>query len=88
MKKITVYSTPTCTYCHQLKNYLEEKKVEFEAIDLAQNPEEGQKLIAKTGQMGVPQTSIQEIDESGKIQKESFIIGFNVNQINEILDIS
>jgi len=88
MKKITVYSTPTCVYCAQLKNYLQENKIEFEAIDLSQNMEEGQKLIAKTGQMGVPQTSIQEIDKNGEVKKEDFVIGFNVEQINSLLGIS
>jgi len=88
MKKVTVYSTPTCVYCRQLKDYLQENKIEFEAIDLSENMEAGQKLIAKTGQMGVPQTSIQEIDENGEIKKENFVIGFNVGQINTFLNIS
>ena len=70
---IKVYSTQTCPYCHQLKDYLKENKVEFEDIDVGSNPEKAQEMIDKSGQMGVPVT---EID--GEI-----VIGFDVDVIGK-----
>ncbi len=78
MKKIRVYSTPTCTYCVILKKYLEEKNVDYEEIDVSQKEEEQKRMIEKTGQMGVP---VIEIDE------ENFIIGFDREKLEEALNI-
>ena len=32
---ITVYSTPTCVFCHALMAWLEQKNIEFEEKDLS-----------------------------------------------------
>ena len=33
MKKIKVYTTTTCPYCHALMNWLEEQGVEYEEVN-------------------------------------------------------
>ena len=35
MKKVTVYSTPTCIFCNALKEWLDDQGVEYEAIDVS-----------------------------------------------------
>jgi glutaredoxin-like YruB-family protein len=75
--KVKVYSTQTCPYCHQLKDYLKEKNVDFEDIDVGSNPAKAQEMIDKSGQMGVP---VSDID--GEI-----IIGFDVDAINKKLNL-
>jgi len=80
-KEVKVFSTPTCPYCDQLKDYLKEKKVEFEEIDLSKKADEAEKLIKKTGQMGVPAIIITNGDE------EEVIVGFDVEKIDKALDI-
>jgi len=75
MKRIKVYSTPTCPYCHMLKDWLREKKVDFEDIDVASDHEAAKEMIGKSGQMGVPQIEI-----NGKI-----IVGFNKPAIEKEL---
>ena len=75
--KIKIYSTPTCPGCIKLKEYLKEKNIEFEDIDVSTNKEAAEEMVEKSGQMGVPVT---EID--GKI-----IIGFDREKINEALNI-
>lgn len=77
-QKITVFSTPTCPYCVMLKNYLKSKNIEFEAIDLTVSPEWVEKMVAKSGQMGVPQTWIGD----------KVVIGFDRLTINNLLDLS
>ena len=75
MAKIKVYSTETCPYCHMVKDFLREKKVEFEDIDVSKDHKAAKEMISKSGQMGVPQIEI-----NGKI-----IVGFNKEEIEKEL---
>jgi len=72
---VKVYSTPTCPWCHKTKDYLKQKKVLFEDIDVSSNRKAADEMIDKSGQMGVP-----VIDIDGEI-----IIGFDVEAINKAL---
>ena len=76
MTKVKVYSTPTCPYCHMLKDYLKKKGVEFDDIDVAADQNAAREMISKSGQMGVPQAEI-----NGKI-----IVGFDKNAIDAELE--
>lgn len=75
-KRVIVYSTPTCPYCHMVKDFLKEKGIEFEDIDVARNHEKAREMMAKSGQMGVPQIEI-----NGKI-----IVGFDKAAIERELE--
>lgn len=77
-KSVTVYSTPTCSWCNTLKNHLRKHGVYFTDIDVSADPDMAQELVRKSGQQGVPQT---EID--GEI-----IVGFDKSRINRLLGIS
>jgi mycoredoxin len=35
---ITMYSTPWCGYCHRLKSQLERAGIEFEVVDITEEP--------------------------------------------------
>ncbi len=78
MKKpnIKVYSTPTCPHCTTLKIFLDEKKLEYDDINVAIDNKARERMIKKTRQMTIP---VVEID--GK-----FVIGFDVNKIKKLLD--
>jgi len=76
-KSVTVYSTPTCPYCTRAKDYLKANDIAFEAIDVSQDQEAGQKMVEKSGQMGVP-----VIDIDGQI-----IVGFDKEKIKNTLGI-
>ena len=56
--KVKVYSTQNCPYCHMLKDFLKDKKIDFEDIDVSKDQEAAQEMINKSGQMGVPVTDI------------------------------
>ena len=75
---VTVYSTPTCSWCNTLKSHLRKHKIRFSDIDVSQDPQLAEELVRKSGQQGVPQT---EID--GQI-----IVGFDKNRINKLLNIN
>ena len=75
--KINVYSTPTCPYCVQLKEFLKEHEIEFNDIDVSTDQAAAAKMVEKTGQMGVPVTEIGD----------EFIVGFDEAKIREKLNI-
>lgn len=74
-QKIKVYSTPTCPYCVQLKQFLKENNIEFEDIDVAADQQAAEEMIQKSGQMGVPVLEI-----NGEI-----VVGFDQGRINQLL---
>jgi len=76
-KKIKVFSTPLCPYCVALKNFLKEKKIAFEEIDVSQDRKAAEELIRKSGQMGVP---VIEIDKE-------IIVGFDRQRLKELLNL-
>ncbi len=76
MAKVKVYSTQTCPYCNMVKEFLTNKGVEFEDVDVSVNHEAAQEMIKKSGQTGVPQIEI-----NGKI-----IVGFDKEALEKELE--
>ena len=74
---IKVYTTPACPYCITLKEFLKQKNIEFEDIDVSKDQKALEEMIKKSGQMGVP-----VIDIDGQI-----IVGFDKEKICKILNI-
>ncbi len=74
---VKVYSTNFCPYCKMAKEFLKEKNIPFEDINVQENQEAAKEMIEKTGQSGVP-----VIEINGEI-----VIGFNVEQIKTLLEI-
>ncbi len=72
---VTIYSTPTCVYCKTLMAYLNSKNIPFEEIDVSQNEQELEKMVAISGQMGVPVVEI-----NGDV-----VVGFDKEKIDELL---
>lgn len=77
VKRVTVYSTPTCSWCTTLKTHLRKHQVRFTDVDVSKDQAAAQAMVAKSGQQGVPQTDI-----NGEI-----IVGFDKNRINKLLNI-
>ena len=74
---ITIYSTPTCPYCKMAKEFLKEHKIAFTDIDVASDQVAMQKMIEKTGQLGVP-----VIDVDGEI-----LVGFDKKKLAKLVGI-
>lgn len=77
MKDVTVYSTPTCSYCKQVKSFLEEHGIEYTEHNVAEDVERRQEMVEKSGQMGVPVTIIDE----------TVITGFDKDKFAEVLEV-
>ncbi|OYT15686.1 MAG: NrdH-redoxin [Bacteroidetes bacterium 4572_77] len=76
-KRVTVYSTPSCSWCTTLKKHLEHNGIRYQNIDISRNADAAAAMQKKSGQQGVPQTDI-----NGQM-----IVGFDKNKINSLLGI-
>ncbi|MFH1478303.1 MAG: glutaredoxin domain-containing protein [Candidatus Omnitrophota bacterium] len=76
-KNVKIYSTSTCSYCVMAKKYLKDNNIEFENIDVGSDPQAGQEMMEKSGQMGVP-----VLDIDGEI-----VVGFDKTRIASLLGI-
>ena len=74
-KRVTVYSTPSCSWCNVLKNHLKASNIRYTEVDVSQNQEAADQMVRRSGQRGVPQTDID-----GQI-----VVGFDKNNINSPL---
>ena len=52
--QVTIYSTPTCHFCHAAKDFFTENRIAFTDYDVAKDLTRRQEMIQKSGQMGVP----------------------------------
>jgi len=74
---INIYSTPTCPYCHMVKDYLKGKGIEFNDYNVAEDQSKAQEMVEKSGQMGIP---VIEIDNN-------IIVGFDKPEIDRLLNL-
>jgi glutaredoxin 3 len=60
-KKVKIYTTPTCGYCKQAKEYLTEKGIDFEALDVTTDKDALQEMKQITnGGRSVPVIAVGE----------------------------
>ena len=55
MRRMTVYTTDPCGYCRTAKALLAKRRIPYEEINLARDPEGRAELVALTGMMTFPQ---------------------------------
>jgi glutaredoxin-like YruB-family protein len=77
MPEVKVYSTPTCPYCIRLKEYLKQKNINFQNIDVTSDKTSLGEMVKLTGQMGVP---VAVID--GNV-----VMGFDRAKIDSLLGV-
>lgn len=75
--RVTVYSTPTCSWCNTLKTWLKNNHVPFSDVDVSRNEKAAADMVKRSGQQGVPQTDI-----NGQM-----VIGFDQKRLKELLNI-
>jgi len=77
MPEVTIYTTPTCSWCAAAKRFLDEHEIEYTEYDVSEDENALERLIRISGQTGVP---VLEID--GEI-----VIGFDRARIAELLGV-
>ncbi|TSD05602.1 MAG: glutaredoxin [Parcubacteria group bacterium Greene0714_7] len=77
MKSVTIYSTPTCSYCRAAKAFFKDNNVTYQEKDVAGDVAARDEMIIKSHQMGVP-----VIDIDGSVT-----VGFDESRLREMLEI-
>jgi len=72
---VTIYTTPTCHYCHMAKAFFKENKIEYKEKDVSRDLEARKDMVEKTGSLGVP---VIEVDGEA-------VIGFDKGWLQEKL---
>jgi glutaredoxin-like YruB-family protein len=72
---VTIYSTPTCHFCHAAKDFFTANGIAFSDYDVASDLAKRQEMIQKSGQMGVPVIYVGE----------EMVVGFDENRLKELL---
>lgn len=72
---MTIYTSPSCTYCQALKKYLKTINVEYKEIDVSIDQEALTDIIPKVGELKLP-----IVENNGK-----YVTGFNITKLKEIL---
>ena len=78
VRNVTVYTTPTCSWCTTIKRHLQENGIQYREVNVAADQKAAEEMVKKSGQQGVPQTEI-----NGQI-----IVGFDKTRINSLLGIN
>ena len=77
MKKVIIYSTPTCHYCAMAKEYFRANNIQYEDFDVASNAEKRKEMMEKSGQLGVPVILVGD----------DIVVGFNRPRLARLLNI-
>ena len=72
---VVVFTTPTCSFCHQLKDYLHQRGVPFIEHDVSRDPARADEMIRISGQRGVPVVLIDG----------QTVVGFDRPRIEQLL---
>jgi glutaredoxin-like YruB-family protein len=72
---VTIYTTPSCSYCRIAKDWLRKEGISFTEYDVARDQSKAEEMVRRSGQMGVP-----VLDVHGRV-----IIGFNQPEIERAL---
>lgn len=75
MQNVTIYSTPSCHFCHMAKDFFKEQNIAFTDYDVAADTSKRAEMVEKSGQMGVPVILIGD----------QMVIGFNKPKVIELL---
>lgn len=78
MKQVTIYTTPTCSYCKMAKEFFAEKGVTYQEFNVGVDLEKRKEMIEKSGQMGVPVITVGD----------DLVVGFDKAKLASLLGIA
>ncbi|MBP6948998.1 MAG: glutaredoxin family protein [Candidatus Pacebacteria bacterium] len=77
-KKVEIFSTETCHFCHMAKDWLTVKGIPYVDYNVGSDVEKRKEMMEMTGQLGVPVIKIGD----------EVMIGFNPDQMAKILEVA
>jgi glutaredoxin-like YruB-family protein len=76
-KTVTIYSTPSCHFCHMAKDFFAANNIAFTDYNVGADAEKRAEMVEMTGQLGVPVIRIED----------DVIVGFDQGKVKELLGI-
>ena len=76
-KEIKIYTTPSCVYCKMTKEFFAKNSVRYLELNVATDLKAREEMIQKSGQLGVPVTTVD-----GEV-----IIGFDQERLSKLLGV-
>ncbi|OGZ52307.1 MAG: NrdH-redoxin [Candidatus Ryanbacteria bacterium RIFCSPHIGHO2_12_FULL_47_12b] len=77
MKKVAIFTTPSCVYCKKTKEFFKNHSVEYMEYDVTRDVARRDEMIQRSGQMGVP-----VIDIDGTL-----VLGFDERRLRQLLGV-
>ena len=74
---VTIYTTPTCHFCHMAKDFFAENEITFTEHNVASDLDKRKEMVQKSGQMGVPVITVGD----------QYVVGFDQERIKELLGV-
>lgn len=74
--KVTVYGAEWCPPCHTTRDYLKNRKVSFDYVNVDEHTDKGREIAVKTGWTAIPIISIGD----------KYILGFDRPKIDAALE--
>ena len=78
---VTIYTTPTCHFCNEVKVFFKEHKINYTEKDVTKDKAALKEMVEKSGSQGVP---VIVIDNNW----DEVIIGFNEGKLRQKLNIA
>lgn len=76
VKKVEIYSTESCHFCHMAKEFFAAHNISFTNYNVGIDTTKRAEMVNKSGQMGVPVIVIDNKD---------IVIGFDQNALTKLL---
>lgn len=76
MKKVEIYSTATCHFCHMAKEFFKENGIAFTDYNVGVDTAKRSEMLEKSGQLGVPVIVVENKD---------LVIGFDKKALTKFL---
>ena len=76
MKKVVMYSTPTCHYCNLAKDFFNDYNISYEVFNVQTDLEKRKEMVERSGQMGVPVIFVGD----------EMVKGFDEERLKELLE--
>ncbi len=76
-KKVVIYSTPTCHYCNEAKNFFKVHGVDYVEHNVQTDLARRKEMVDKSGQMGVPVIFVDN----------KLVMGFDEDKLKKLLGV-
>jgi len=73
--KVEIYTTPSCEFCKQAKEYMKENEINYKDYDVKESAEKRQEMIEISGQMSVPVIVVDE----------DMMVGFDADELEKMV---